>query len=97
MAEHVSSTLKLMRDELSILRERRDADRAATVRTMAAGKLALKRSRALVLVPAYPPTPVELPSPLPPPAPHPEPVASRMSVGAWPGWPAWGGGNGRAD
>jgi hypothetical protein len=79
MAEHVSSTLKLMRDELAAQRERRDADHTGTGRTMAAGNLALKRGRALVLVPT---------SPLSPPAPRPDPFASRMSIGAWSGWPS---------
>jgi hypothetical protein len=88
MAEHVSSVLQIMRDELAVQREHRSADRAGTARMMADGKSALKRGRALVSVPVSPPTPTELPFPLPPPAPRPEPVASRMSVGAWSGWPS---------
>jgi hypothetical protein len=83
MAEHVSPVLQIMRDELAVQRERRDADRVETALLKADGKLALKRGRALVSVPVSPPTPTEPPSPLPPPAPRPEPVASRMSVGAW--------------
>jgi hypothetical protein len=96
MAEYVSSTLQIMRDELAIQRERRDADNAASARLLADGRLALKRGRALVLVSGSPPTPVEVPSPRPPPEPSPEPVASRMSLGAWSGWPAAAGGNGGA-
>jgi hypothetical protein len=83
MAEHVSPVLQIMRDELAVQRERRDADRVETACLMADGKLALKRGREVVSVPVSPSTPIELPSPLPPPAPRPEPVASRLSVGAW--------------
>jgi hypothetical protein len=96
MAEHASSTLQIMRDELDIRRERRDADHAGAARLLADGRLALTRGRALVLVCGSPPTPVEVPSPRPPPEPAPEPVASRMSLGAWSGWPAAAGGNGGA-
>jgi hypothetical protein len=83
MAEHVSPVLQIMRDELAVQRERRDADRVETAHLMADGKLALKRGRALVSVPVSPSTSIGLPSLLPAPAPRPETVASRMSVGAW--------------
>jgi hypothetical protein len=62
MAEHVSSILRLMRQELTAERQRQEAGRIDMEMRMAGAQLALKQSRALLLAPAGRPTPEASPS-----------------------------------